>query len=81
MSAHYPNLAAAATAACDHCGGPVKLASGARPRHQAYRQTDGWVFLCGACVPEHHAAYAAARVRPKIGGSCRVPKRYRGIDY
>lgn len=57
---HYPNLAAAATAACDRCGGPVRPAGG---DWQAYAQPEGWVFLCGGCVPEHHAAYHATRVQ------------------
>ena len=64
MSTHYPNLAAGRTAACDQCGGP---AGGG----EAYRQAGGWVRLCPACRPEHHAAYHASRVRPNTGGSRR----------
>ena len=79
MSTHYPNLAAAATAACDVCGGPAKSTPAARC--EAYRQEAGWVFLCPACVPAHHAAYRATRVRPQAGGSRRIAKRYRGIHY
>jgi hypothetical protein len=62
MSHHYLTLAASATALCDCCGQP------ARPTpdvlHQAYRRSLGFVFLCAACVPEHHEAYAATRVSP-----------------
>lgn len=75
MSVHYPTLAAAATAACDHCGGPAcgPTNSGCA---QAYRQPAGWVFLCAACVPEHHAAYAATRVGPARTGSLRMTHNF-----
>jgi hypothetical protein len=58
----YPNLAASIAAACDHCGRPARPTADAF--FQAYRQQDGFLFLCAACVGEHHAAYAATRVAP-----------------
>jgi hypothetical protein len=69
VSTHYPNLSAGFTAACDVCGGPARLAAS---RFQAYRHADGWVFLCPACVPEHHAAYAATRIGRTASGSVRT---------
>ncbi len=62
MSTHYPTLNSVRTAACDHCGAPaVEDADSVVPRWHAYRQAEGFVFLCAACVPEHHAAYHATR--------------------
>jgi hypothetical protein len=66
VSMHYPNLAASTTAACDHRGGPARTAADAF--WQAYRQEAGFVFLCGSCVGEHHAVYAATRVSPPSSG-------------
>ncbi len=57
---HYPNLAAAAVAACDRCGGPARPTPDAF--YQAYRRPEGFVFLCAICIPGNHAAYHATRV-------------------
>jgi hypothetical protein len=63
----HKNLAASAAAACDACGGPARPTKDAL--YEAFRQTDGWVFLCATCVPAHRDAYRAIRVpAPASGG-------------